>query len=93
MTEAELNRWAEEQIAALVGAGIDLLDAQRTVERVLARLPVGEDPRTYIPPTGTGPVEITQADVDDARADWYASDAVEPKYKRLLDAREEGEDE
>lgn len=86
MTEDELQKWAESQVDALVAAGIDRLDAQQTMKQVLAQLPEGVDPRTWIPPADGGPVEITEADVEDARADWMASDAVEPKYKRLLDA-------
>lgn len=82
MTERE--RWAEGQIVGLVNAGVDLVDAQNTVRRVLAAMPEDADPDTWLPPEGDA--TITDADVADARADWYASDAVPPKFKRLLDA-------
>lgn len=81
MTERE--RWAEEQVAGLVNAGVDLVDAQSTVDRVLAVMPEDADPDTWLPDLGAN---LTDADVADARADWYASDAVPTKFKRLLDA-------
>lgn len=77
------EKWADGQIAALIDCGIDPADAQATVSRVLAQLPEGADPATWLPPVPEG---VTQADIDDARADWYASEAVPPKFKRLLDA-------
>jgi hypothetical protein len=81
MTERE--QWAEEQVEGLVNAGVDLVDAQATVARVLAAMPEDADPNTWLPDLDA---TLTDADVVDARADWYASDAVPPKFKRLLDA-------
>jgi hypothetical protein len=81
MTERE--QWAEEQVIGLVNAGVDLVDAQATVARVLAAMPEDADPDTWLPDLDA---TLTDADVVDARADWYASDAVPPKFKRLLDA-------
>ena len=91
MSPEELRKWADGQVQALIDCGVDPLDAENTVKRVLAKLPEGVDPDTWIPPADNGEVEITEADVEDARANWYASDAVPAKYKRLLDAVEEEE--
>lgn len=77
------QRWAEAQIAGLVAAGVDLVDAQATVARVLAAMPEDADPAIWLPSLSP---QVTDADVADARADWYANDAVSPKFKRLLDA-------
>lgn len=82
MTDRE--KWAEGQVVGLVNAGIDLVDAQATVRRVLSMMPEDADPETWMPPEKDA--TFTDADVADARADWYASDAVPPKFKRLLDA-------
>jgi len=92
MTEQELKAWAEGQIKALVEIGVDGLEAQNTVKRVLAQLPEGADPNTWIPGVETEEIEITESDIDDARADWWASDAVPSKFKRLLDATEQGDE-
>jgi hypothetical protein len=81
MTERE--QWAEEQVIGLVNAGVDLVDAQATVARVLAAMPEDADLNTWLPDLDA---TLTDADVVDARADWYASDTVPPKFKRLLDA-------
>ena len=78
------EKWAESQITALIDCGVDPADAQATVNRVLAALPEGADPATWIAPVPDG---LTQSDIDDARSDWYANDAIAPKYKRILDAR------
>lgn len=87
MNEEELQEWVDEQIEALVAAGVDPLDAQNTMNEVLAELPSGVDPRTWIPPADMGPVEITEADIEDARADWYRRSPS--RFARLLDASEE----
>ena len=81
--------WAESQIAAMVEISIDLPEAQRSVKWVLDHLPAGADPATWIPTADDLSADVTPADIVDARADWYASDAVPPKYKRLLDAVED----
>jgi len=88
MTDRE--HWAEEQIAALIESGEDPLDAEKVVAAALAAIPMGEDPAIYVqtPMAAARDAEITDEDVADARADWYASDDVPQRYKRLLDARE-----
>jgi hypothetical protein len=87
MTPEQLAKWAENQIQALIRIGIDAIDAERSVNWVLEHLPPGADPRTYIFPAETLNEPLDQKAVDDARADWYASEGVPNKYKRLLDAR------
>lgn len=88
MTDDELQTWANDQVAALISCGVDPLDAQNTVKRVLARLPDGADPRVWIPPADGGNVEITEDDLVDARADWYADENVPDKFRMILDAPE-----
>ena len=90
---ADRNRWAETQIADLVESGTDPLDAEKVVADALAAIPAGEDPATYTqtPAAAAADANITEEDIADARADWYASDAVPQRYKRILDAREKEE--
>jgi hypothetical protein len=87
MTPEQLAKWAEGQIQELIKIGIDAIEAERSVNWVLEHLPPGADPRTYIFPAETLNEPLDQKAVDDARADWYAANAVPNKYKRLLDAR------
>ena len=87
MTNAELQNWSEGQVQALMMFGVDGFDAEDTVKRVLAQLPEGADPDTWIP-LASDQVEVGEAQVADARADYYANDAVIAQFKRLLDARE-----
>ena len=84
------DRWAEDQVAGLIESGVDPLDAEKIVTAALAAIPMGEDPMTYVqtPIAAARDGEITAEDIADARADWYASDGVPQRYKRLLDARE-----
>jgi hypothetical protein len=89
MTKNPHQNWAESQIAALVEIGIDLQEAQRSIKSVLDNLPYGEDPATWIPSAEQLNDEISEVEIMDARADWYASDSVPPRYKRLLDATED----
>jgi hypothetical protein len=88
MTEAELQAWVKEQIRVLVSSGIAPLDAVDMMKRVVAALPLNVDPRSYTPPLSLLNVEITKADIADARAEWYASETVSPTFKMLLDAQE-----
>lgn len=86
MTADERAQWAEGQVQALIAAGVDALDAENTVKRVLAQVPDHADPANWTPAADVGDIDFDEADVADARADWYAR--VEPKYARLLDATE-----
>ena len=81
--------FAERNIAALVNAGVDLAVAQATIKRILDWTPEGEDPATYRPPHYGQPVTVGPEDVAEARAAWYANDAVPPRFKRILDAVED----
>lgn len=84
------RNWAEKQIKALIELGDDPLDAERFVRLALARTPEGVSPDEYLPIMTQAAfwAAVTQQDIQDARADWYASDAIPPRYKRLLDAKE-----
>ena len=84
------DKWAEGQMADLIEAGADPLDAEKVVAAALAAIPTGEDPATWTqgPVAAARDAEITDEDIADARADWYASDDVPTQYKRILDARE-----
>lgn len=91
MTPEQLAKWGESQIQALIRIGFDAIEAERSVNWVLEHLPGSPlglaDPRTYVFPAETLNEPLDQKAVDDARADWYAVDAIPNKYKRLLDAR------
>ena len=79
----------EAQIQALMAAGVDRFDAERTVgwvEQRAARL--GDVTKDPLPAEVLEPYSaVTEADIVDAMADWMASPAIPNKYKRLLHAR------
>ena len=87
MNSEELRRWADGQVQTLIECGIAPLDAENTIKRVLAMMPEGVDPNTWVPTRTDAEVVITEADIEDSRANWYAS--VRPEFARLLDAQEE----
>lgn len=87
MTPEQLAKWAENQIQALIRIGFDALEAERSVNWVVNHLPPGADPRTHVFPAEVLNEPLDDKAVADARSDWYSSDAVSNKYKRLLDAR------
>jgi hypothetical protein len=89
--QAKHKRWADRQIAELLGMGIDLADAQRSVKWVLDTMPEDADPETWIPTAQQLERDPAAPEsIQDARTAWYASETVRAKYKRLLDAGEEG---
>lgn len=87
MTPEQLAKWAEKQIQALITIGLDAIEAERSVTWVLQHLPPGADPTTYVFPAEVLNEPLDEKAIGDARQDWYNSDAVPAKYKRLLDAR------
>jgi len=89
MTPEQLQKWAEKQIQALISIGIDAIEAERSVNWVLTHLPPNADPRTYIFPAEVLYEPLDEVALNDSRQDWYSSDSVAPKFKRLLDARED----
>lgn len=90
--QARHKRWADRQLAALLDLGVDLPDAQRSVQWVLDIMPDDADPDTWIPtPEQLERDPVAPESVQDARTAWYASDGVPGRFKRLLDAREEGD--
>jgi len=88
MTPEQLAKWAESQIQALISIGFDAIEAERSVNWVLNHLPPGADPRTYVFPAETLYEPLDEIAISDARTAYYANDAIPPKFKRLLDARE-----
>ncbi len=87
MTPEQLAKWAESQIQALIRIGYDAIEAERSVNWVIQHLPPGADPRTYVFPAETLNEPLDDKAVSDARQDWYSSDGIPAKYKRLLDAK------
>jgi hypothetical protein len=84
------QQWAEAEIASLIELGIHPLDAQRAVDWVLDHLPYGEDPATYIFPAEQLWTEPSAPEnVQDAAAAWM--EEVQPRFARLLHAKEESE--
>jgi len=81
------QRWQEEQITILIDAGIEPSEAQRSTDWVLAHLPPGADPAEWVPSWWQLVTQLDTVDVQDARVDWYASDRIPARFKRLLDAQ------
>ena len=79
--------WAEAQVQALLEAGVDRIDAERIVAWV-EKNHGGDMAKEPLPAEVVERLsEITEADVQDAAADWMASDGVPNRYKRLLHER------
>jgi hypothetical protein len=76
--------WHRRQVQALIDLGHSPLDAERFVAK--AELLTVIDGRLDVAQIQALAV-ITDADIADARADWYANRAVPARYKRLLDAQ------
>lgn len=86
------QKWFNEQVAVLVDLGVDLVDAERRQQWILDNLPSGADPATHI----FDAIELMQdpsapENVQDSAAAYMADDAIAPKWKRLLTARQEQE--
>ncbi len=93
-SEKQRRQWADAETGRMVEElGLSIQDAQRIVNDVLMLVPPGEDPATYEIPAlqAMAGAEVTDADIEDARADWYADDDVPAEDKRLLDAMTEAE--
>ena len=84
------DRWAHEQVRALVALGEDLQDATEFVLQARALLPLGADSETYIPTDSQldALATITDGDLVAARRDWYTKDSVPQQFKMILDAQE-----
>jgi hypothetical protein len=78
----------EREMAALIEAGVNPLDADAALTWALALLPAGVALADWVPSPETMQIsaEVTRASIADARAAWYADDAVPARFKRLLDA-------
>lgn len=87
MTPEQLQKWAEGQISELLKLGIDAIESQRSINWILRHLPPGADPRTYVFPADMLNEPLDEKAIADARTDWYSSDAIQAKYKRILDAK------
>lgn len=79
------NKWANQQIAELLEAGVNPLDAQRSASWVLDNVPVGDNPVTWVPIAVSVAVVLDRAALADVRAVWYERKPV--KIARMLDAR------
>lgn len=78
------HKWAEKEIQALINAGVNPLDAQRSVNWTLTHMPPNADPAKWIPAASDLDTPVDKASVQDAAAVWF--ERVKPKYKRLLNA-------
>lgn len=73
----------------LIEAGIGDEEAARLAKVIQQRMAEGVDPAEPLSEVEMEALaEITEEDIFTARVDWYASEAVPPEYKRLLDAIE-----
>lgn len=78
------HKWAEREINALIDAGVNPLDAQRSVSWTLNHMPPNADPATWIPAASDLDTPLDKAAVQDAAAAYFQRAPV--KYKRLLSA-------
>lgn len=83
--ELSSSTWANQQVATLLEAGVNPLDAQRSISWMLDNVPIGDDPAMWIPTVASVAVTLDKASIADVRAVWY--ERKETKVKRLLDAR------
>lgn len=74
--------WAEKEIQALINIGIHPLDAQRTVNWILSKVPPGQDPATWIPQLSDLKTDVSEGDAVDASAAWF--ERAPSRFKRLL---------
>ena len=76
--------WHRQQVQQLIDLGHNALDAERWVAQAEQLSYVnGRFDVAQIEALG----DVTDADIADARADWYANQAIPSAYKRLLDAQ------
>jgi hypothetical protein len=76
--------WHRQQVQVLIDLGRSPLDAERVITQAEQLSFVdGRFDVAQIEALAT----ITDADIADARADWYANRAIPARYKRLLDAQ------
>lgn len=85
----DTHKWIDKQTNALIAAGVNPVDAARSAKWTIDTMPQGADPDTWIPTV----LDIAEnsddaAVVQDTRVAYYASNDVQPKYKRILDAVE-----
>ena len=80
----------QTELEALLEMGDDLVDAEKFVAEG-RKLASGQAPGGIDVLRAESGYEVTEADILDARTDWYTSDAVPPQWKRLLDAEKQGE--
>lgn len=84
----DLDKWRTKQVNAAVARGLNVLDAQNAVDTFLALLPSGADPDTYIVPSYQLEQQLPSvAILADARAAWYGDEDIQPRFKRILDAK------
>jgi hypothetical protein len=91
----DLEKWAERETRVLIDAGFNPMDAERGINWAVDNVPLESEPETWIPPEYVleNQAEITEGDIQRARADWYARDSVPTRYKRILDAKPIQEDQ
>lgn len=78
------HKWAERETKALINAGVNPLDAERSTAWTLANMPPYVDPSTWIPSISDLDSIVDKAAVQDGLTVWFAR--VQAKYKRLLSA-------
>ncbi len=80
--------WAESQTQALVDLGVNILDATKRIDWILANLPPNENPATYIFPAHVL-YQDPAGEQQDSAAAFIASDDIPNSKKRILGARAE----
>ena len=86
------EKWMNDQVAAAVAIGINVLDAQKAARAFLALLPVGADTNTYVVPGHQLEQDITsEAIAQDAVSAFVARDDIASQWKLIVAAGENNE--
>lgn len=81
------ERFKRQQIAAAVAMGVNPLDALNAVNALLALVPMGVDPATYIVPGAQLVQDVSEPRfASDALAAWVGNDDIPARFKLLLAA-------
>lgn len=81
--------WHDEQVEIMLELGFSLPDAEAFIADAEKMVPEGQDPATWTPYMWeiVDVAGIGNDEIQDARIEWYYSDAVPTEFKRLLDAK------
>jgi len=84
------QQWYDAQRNVLLELGFDLVDIEARLDWILANLPYGEDPATYVFPDAALVQDVSAPELlQDARVAYLADDNVPPRFKLMPSAKAE----